>query len=104
MAQIAAALGIRGRIRNDDIGTAAAVEFPDERAPDKAGASGHEDAAAGPGVCFFATRHIVELCAALLYSTELSPQCTQMGRMSRTRKGSERASGFPNAKGGVGTS
>src|SRR5580700_6462785 len=72
MAEVAAPLGFRRGLRDDDVGTAAAVEFPDKRAADESGATGNQHTASLPCVLFFGSRHILEVCAALLYSTGLS--------------------------------
>src|SRR5260370_29146174 len=73
MAEIATPLGFRRGVRDDGVGAAAAVEFPDQRAADEPAPTGDQHAASLPVVLVFGRRHILELCAALLYSTGLSP-------------------------------
>src|ERR1700688_1509128 len=69
--QIAPPFGFQRGIRDHDVRAAAAIEFPDQRAANETAASGHQHAASRPSVFSFATRHILELSEALLYSTGL---------------------------------
>src|SRR5260370_39724376 len=63
----------RRGLGDDAVGPAAAVDFPDQRAADEPAPTGDQHAASLPVVLVFGRRHILELCAALLYSTGLSP-------------------------------
>src|SRR6266705_1256433 len=74
MPQITASLGFRSRVCDHDIGAAARIEFPNQRAADESAASGNQHSPARPSVFSFATCHIVAFRAALLYSTGLFPE------------------------------
>src|SRR5260370_34979691 len=77
----------RRGLGDDAVGPAAAVDFPDQRAADDPAATSDQHTASLPVVLVFGRRHILELCAALLYSTGLSPWRGRafLSRQSRRR-------------------